>query len=342
MTSSAHARIESPLRNPRTRPGERVPPEGENGLFSKGWFPICKSDEVAVGQLRGEDFLDGRVVVYRGEDGVARVMSAYCPHVGSDLSVGRVVGNSIQCAFHRWEFDREGTCTKTAIGDPPPAWAQLYKYPVLERYGVVWAHNGDLPTWDVPDFEFPDEALVFKVYRYEPMMCDPWVAAANTPDMQHLKTVHGARFHGADPHDLVKWDEWGFRYSIIADDQAGVPISWELGIRGTSLFQQQGPYGDFWLGAIAGMGIPRPGQCTVFSVQAVQKVDGEDADRVLQERFARAEYLMRRTIDDEDLAILNTIHYHPGALTRSDRTLGAYLNFVRHYPRAHPSGPFIK
>jgi len=339
---SRHAQVEIPLHNPTTRHGERLPAEGENGVFSKGWFPICTSEQVGPGQIRGEDFLDGRVVVYRGDDGVARVMSAYCPHVGSDLSVGRVVGDAIQCAFHKWEFDRHGVCVRTAIGDEPPAWAQLFKFPVVERYGVVWAHNGDLPTWDIPDFEFPDEELVFRVFRYAPMTCDPWVAAANTPDMQHLKTVHGARFHGEDPHDLVAWDDWGFSYSIIADDQVGVPISWRVGIRGTSLFQQEGPYGDFWLGAIAGMGIPRPGQCTVFSIQALRKIDGPDAGAILEERFARAESLMRRTIDAEDLAILNTIHYRPGALTPSDKTLGAYLNFVRHYPRAHPSAEFIR
>lgn len=334
--------IELPLKNPERRTGDPMPAEGANGLFSKGWFPICKSDEVGKGQIRGENFLDGRVVVYRGEDGIARVMSAYCPHVGSDLSVGRVVGNAIQCAFHKWEFDKQGSCTKTAIGDPAPAWAQLFKFPSMERYGVIWAHNGDLPTWDIPDFEYPDDQLVFRVYRYAPMNCDPWVAAANTPDMQHLKTVHGVTFHSDDPHDLVKWDPWGFRYSIIADDQASVPISWELGIRGTSLFQQQGPYGDFWLGAIAGMGIPRPGQTTVFSIQAILNVECVDAEKVLEDRFARAEYLMRRTIDNEDLAILNTIHYHPTSLTQADKTLGRYLNFVRNYPRAHPSAAFIK
>src|SRR5580658_8243051 len=72
---SSRAQVEAPLSNPTTRHGQRLPAEGENGVFSKGWFPICTSQEVAPGQIRGEDFLDGRVVVYRGDDGVARVMS---------------------------------------------------------------------------------------------------------------------------------------------------------------------------------------------------------------------------------------------------------------------------
>ena len=344
MTARAKAgpNVELPVGNPTKRSGDPMPREGENGLFTQGWYPICMSSEVGIGQIRGEDFLDGKVVVYRGDDGVARVMSAYCPHVGADLSVGRVVGNAIQCAFHKWEFDKQGACTKTAIGDPAPSWARLFKFPVTERYGVVWAHNGDTPLWDIPDFEFPDEELVFRVFRYEPMACDPWVAAANTPDMQHLKTVHGASLKGEDPHALVKWEDWGFHYSIIADHQGGVPIEWKLSIHGTTLFHQQGPYGDMWLGAMAAMGLPRPGQCGVFVIQALQKTEGPEATRILEERLEKAVYLMRRTIDAEDLAILNTIHYRPGALTKGDTTLGAYLNFVRRYPRSHPSAEFIK
>jgi hypothetical protein len=93
---------------------------------------------------------------------------------------------------------------------------------------------------------------------------------------------------------------------------------------------------------MAGIGLPRPGQCTVFSIQVLRKPEGPDADKILEDRFERAEYLMRRTIDDEDLAILNTIHYHPGALTHADTTLGRYLNFVRKYPRSHPSAAFIR
>ena len=51
----------------RRRLGQPIPHEGENGLFSQSWFPICLSSEVQSGQILGSDFLDGRVVVFRGE-----------------------------------------------------------------------------------------------------------------------------------------------------------------------------------------------------------------------------------------------------------------------------------
>lgn len=336
--------VELPEQNPTHRFNNAVPREGENGVFSESWFPICLSEELQVGQLRGETFLDGKVVVFRGEDGVARVMSAYCPHVGADLSVGCVVGNRVQCAFHKWEFDQQGACAKTAVGDPAPKNARLFKFPTVEHYGIVWAFNGNKPHFELPEFARPAEQLTFRYYRFRDdwYNCDPWVFAANTPDMQHLKVVHKTQFSIPDPHDLVEWGEWGFRYTFIADHQGGIPIEWRVGIDGTSVFTQEGPYGDFWLGGLVGFGLPQVGKHEVFAVLALDTadLDKDNAEEQMNERFGIAEHLMHRTVG-EDKQILNTIHYCPGTLTRGDRTLGKYLQFLRDYPRSHLSGPFI-
>jgi phenylpropionate dioxygenase-like ring-hydroxylating dioxygenase large terminal subunit len=298
---------------------------------------------VPAGTIRGEPFLDGRVVVFRGEDGVARVMSSYCPHLGADLSIGSVVGNRLQCRLHEWQFDSDGRCAKTAIGDAAPKLARLFKFPSQERYGIVWAFNGSEPLWDIPDFEFPDEALVLRVFRFPDLsQCDPWVFAANTPDIQHIKVVHKVEFSMSDPHGSVDWQKWGFRYRIVAAHQGGVPIEWKLGIRGTSIYWQEGPYGDAWLGGMVGFALPQPGTHQVFAVLAVKKGDGSAADlQWRDETFEVASVLMNRTVG-EDKDLLNTIHYRPGALTKGDTTLARYVEFLRSYPRAHPSAQFIR
>lgn len=48
----------------------------------------------------------------------------------------------------------------------------------------------------------------------------------------------------------------------------------------------------------------------------------------------------RRTVG-EDKDILNTVHYRQGTLTAGDLTLARFLNYLRRFPRAHPSAPFI-
>ena len=180
--------------------GRPIPTEGENGLFTQSWFPLCLSSQVAPGQIRGEDFLDGRVVVFRGENGVAQVLSAYCPHVGADLSVGDVQENTIRCAFHHWQYDQSGVCVKTGIGDTPPPAACLFPFPTMEKHGLIWAFNGEEPLFDIPDFPYPEDELATKVEAFERVLpVDPWVVCCNTPDMQHIKALHGITFRPGRP-----------------------------------------------------------------------------------------------------------------------------------------------
>ena len=120
----------------------------------------------------------------------------------------------------------------------------------------------------------------------------------------------------------------------MATHQGGVPMKNTAGILGTSVFYRWGQYGDYWRAGITGFGLPRPGWHEVYSFQAV--LDGPGAKECLEDVIR----VSRRTVG-EDKDILNTVHYRQGTLTGGDLTLGRFLNYVRRYPRAHPSAPFI-
>jgi phenylpropionate dioxygenase-like ring-hydroxylating dioxygenase large terminal subunit len=339
--SRAGTRLAEPTAARRRRVNP-VPFEGENGLFFQTWYPICLSTEVAPGQVVGREFLDGKVVVVRGESGAVRVQSAYCPHLGADLSVGKVRGDSVQCAFHHWEYDAAGVCVRTGIGDPAPRSACLFSFPTVEKYGIVWAFNGEEPLWELPSFEHPEHELVTRSLVTGDYRCDGWIFACNTPDMQHIKVVHGIKFKTEDPHELVEWRKDGFDYEIEAAHQGGIALRWRVGIRGTSFFWQRGTYDGWWLGALTGFSCPRPGRHQVFLTLAVHKGEGSlQAKELAEKRLDIAEALLSRTVG-EDRDILDTIHYAPGALTRGDTSLARYLDFLRNYPRAHPSADFIR
>ena len=77
-----------------------VPAEGEGGTFTQSWYPICLASAATPDFVRGFDFLDGRVIVFRDTAGQAHVMSAYCPHMGADLSIGELINGQVRCAFH--------------------------------------------------------------------------------------------------------------------------------------------------------------------------------------------------------------------------------------------------
>lgn len=333
MTQSQDARRPS---EPGTLAAKRLPAEGDGGVFTQSWFPVALISELPADRPLGVDFLDGRIVVYRDASGRVTAFSGYCPHVGADLSMGRLVDGRIQCAFHHWEYDASGQCVRTGIGDPPPSRACLFKFPTAERFGIVWVFNGTEPLFDLPDFPFPDDELEMVNYKAErPLRSDPWVFAANTPDFQHLKVVHKMQFHVDDPHDLVKWHQYGLEFSYRATHQGNVPMENTAAIRGTSIFYRWGMYGDFWRGTITGFGLPRPGHNQVFNCNVVRK--GPNA----REQLEALLIVSKRTIA-EDWGILDTISFRQGTLTRGDKSLARFLRYVREYPRAHPSADFIR
>ncbi len=322
----------------RQRPRMPAPPaEGENGLFSQSWYPLCESREVPPGAVRGYPFLDGRVVVVRGEDGVAQVLSAYCPHLGADLGVGSVVGNTVQCAFHHWRYDRDGRCVATGPGDPPPPNACLFNFPTRERYGLVWAFNGEQPLFDLPGFELPDEELLIHTETYPlEFDVDPWVICCNTPDVQHIRVVHRIRFDSNDPGRAAEWTDHSMLYDAIGTHAHGERVALRVGIYGTTIFYQAGELQGRWFGFLSPMTVPRPGRTRLFVVLAVKKSEPEAA------AWLEAVTALERRVVSEDEAILQTIRFQPGTLTGSDRTLARFIDYLRRYPRAHPSRDFIR
>jgi len=333
---------DTPRETPLTRRrhlGPPIPAEGENSLFSETWFPICLSRELPAGKVLGVDFLGGRVVAYRGASGVARVMSAYCAHLGSDLSVGDVQGEELRCAFHHWRYDPMGWCVSTKVGDPPPKGACLFAFQATEKHGIVWAYNGERPRFEIPDFPYPASELMTNTSAFpEPVPVDPWVLSCNTPDMQHIKALHGVTFDKGDPHDAVEWTDHSMLYDFSGLHANGEPIEYRVGIYGTNIFYQSSTINGRWFGAMTPFGLPRSGQTKVFAVIAARKNEGDEQST---KDFLRFVTELEMRVVSEDMPVINSIHFRPGTLTKSDRTLARFFQYLRDYPRCHPSAEFI-
>ena len=319
--------------------GRHIPAEGEGGLFTQSWFPICLASDVAPGQVIGSDFLGGRVIVFRAANGAARVLSAYCPHLGADLAAGDVYEDTIRCPFHHWCYDRDGACVRTSVGDPPPPAARLFAFPTAEKHGLIWAFNGEEPTFEIPDFAYPESELETRRWADGDIWpIDPSVLLCNTSDFQHLKALHDFRFEGGDPDEDIEWTDRSMFYSFRARIKDGEPIAFRVGILGTSIFVQSSMLNGRWFGVIITIGLPRPGLSKLFFVVAARTDEGDAA--------STSEFLdflvdMEKRVTREDLAVMSTIHFKPGTLTRSDKALAKFLEYLRKYPRAHPAAEFI-
>lgn len=333
--------VDQPGASEAVIPSERIalpiPDEGADGLFTQSWFPICLATDIANEEIKGFDFLDGRIVVWRDSQGLAHVTSAFCPHMGASLESGNVQGDRVRCAFHHWEYGASGQCEKTAIGDAPPRSACLFVFPSMEKFGLIWAFNGERPLYDIPAFPYPYDDLLIKTIELPDLMpVDPWVQCCNTPDIQHIKTLHRVTFD--DKESQMEWGDYSLKYKFQGFFDTGSRASWEVGVFGTSLYYQSAEIEGRWFGFLVPMGLVRPGSTRNFMVVAVQKSDDANSDREFLEQCLLTEI----GIVGEDTHIMTAMHFRPGTLTKSDRVLGHYFKFLREYPRAHPSSQFIK
>lgn len=327
----------------RARVRNPVPREGERGLYSQSWFAICTSAELTPGAVLGKDFLGGRVVVYRAVDGVARVKSAYCLHLGADLSKGSVEGNDLRCPFHHWEYGTDGRCVRTGTGDTAPPGARLFSFPTREKYGVVFAFNGVEPLFELADLEIPSERTIVKVSSM-PMRAEPWTFCANVPDFQHFIGVHRTLRDDIGHYDRIAWSEYGLGFEFTAYPELGraPPIEFKVAVQGTSLILVESDLPDGrWVGTLAAMTLPRTGETDVLIVICIERND--DARDEAAEQMLLEQLMIRfRQMAAEDLELLETAHYTPGTLTRHDEALARYMQMLRTYPRANPAAEFIR
>jgi len=327
---------------PKQRPIMKVPAQGDEGLYSQAWYPICRSSDIAVGQVIPRRFLGGQVAAFRGEDGVARVFSSYCAHMGADLSGGCVEGNTLRCAFHGWQYGDEGKCVGTKIGAKPPANASIFAFPTRERWGLIFAFNGEEPLWELPDLDYPDDELMLIEAPITTLKCDPEMITANAFDWQHFATLHD--FHSSDdaPDTVIDWNDYDCGFTFVGKHWLGEETTYRIHIYGTNFYTQQGTLDGYWYTMLNPMGQPGPQEMEFYMQILVPKGDGSPAARTRAEYKAQALMDMEVRFIAQDIPILNKLHFAPGYLIKEDKQFVEYLNWLRKYPRANPAINYLQ
>ena len=302
--------------------------------FHQSWYAIARSDEVGAGEVIGRDFLDGRAIVYRGENGEAVVMNAYCRHLGADLSMGKVVGNDIQCAFHHWQYGPDGGCTKIPASEKIPKAARVFKYPTAEKWGLIWAFNGTTPLFDVPEFvDYAEADLDVRTAEAFDLPVEPWVPFTNSMDFQHLRVLHGLKIE-CDP-DAIDVGDYRIQYDVRFEDPNLGVFDQRIRVTGTNTIALAGHASTAWRFSRWRPARRRPTAArTDGRSPRRRKSEGNDAER--EQRLQIGEAFFRRLIQ-EDEPIMKTIRFHDGLLIDADRALARFLQYVRRFPTARPA-----
>ncbi len=130
-------------------------------MYINFWYPMVRSEDLGPDNPEKITCLGLNFVVFRDEEGTARVLSDTCVHRGGSLGgawsgtdkTHRIVNGCVVCPYHGWEYDGDGVCRNIpsiGYGTTPPPRAKVDSYPVQEKYGIVFAFLGDLPEEERP------------------------------------------------------------------------------------------------------------------------------------------------------------------------------------------------
>lgn len=262
--------------------------------FPRGWFMVGRAED-ATETPSSVRYFGTDMVLYRGKSGKARLVEAYCPHMGAHLAKNttsyivldgeHVQGESIRCPFHGWRFDENGQCDHIPYSDFIPKAACLKTFPVTEFAGILW-------TWYDPEGLEPDYPLPsFGNHYGEPGWVE-WNMAHlgdldihgceivdNMADLGHMVPVHGSTeciYFSNEFVDHVVHQYFGTRHrNEVANHEYNMLMldTWRTG-PGILESDMQGRFPGFWL--IASTPID-DGRERVWSGIMVQVNDGTQA-----------------------------------------------------------------
>lgn len=191
-----------------------------------GWYAIAWSGDLVEGDVKPAHYFGEDLVIFRTRSGEVRVLNAYCAHLGAHLAHGgRVMGETIRCPFHGWQYDGEGRCSSIPYCDRLPPKARIRSWPVTEINGMifVWHHAQDKP----PDWEVPEIPELSREGWTTPRKCELTVdvhvqeSAENNCDPVHFFFVHRSL---SIPKTESKIGEDGRFMSVVGDNDVATPM----------------------------------------------------------------------------------------------------------------------
>ena len=201
------------------------------------WHPVLASRDLKKKPVGIQ--LAGRLVcLFRDSKGTARAIDDVCPHRHLKLSIGRVVGDRVECKYHGWTFDG---CGNGESPSAPKLHTCTESFSAREEHGTVWIKS------KASDPVFPDvnPEGFFHVGNFCHVVPAPLeLTVDNFNEIEHSGTVHDTF-----GYDLDRMHEVRVRFEPTDDSVRVVNVgptktlnplfSWLLGIRKGDLFHDE-------------------------------------------------------------------------------------------------------
>jgi 3-ketosteroid 9alpha-monooxygenase subunit A len=108
--------------------------------YARGWHCLGLASDYTEKPV-ALNYFGTKLAAYRGEDGQVHILDGYCPHMGADLTLGCVEGNSLRCPFHAWRWGADGVCDDIPYAKRIPPKAVIKSWPTLEENQLLFVWN---------------------------------------------------------------------------------------------------------------------------------------------------------------------------------------------------------
>lgn len=165
------------------------------------WYVAANASELDD-RLVSRRICDELIVMYRTSSGEVAALEDRCPHRFVQLSLGKRVGDRLQCGYHGLVFDARGTCVDMPNDDrAQSSRACVRSYPTVERHGLVWIWMGEAERANpeaIPDFSFITSPRFATAQGYVHMKAHYELITDNLLDLSHIHYLHPQVHAGVD------------------------------------------------------------------------------------------------------------------------------------------------
>jgi nitrite reductase/ring-hydroxylating ferredoxin subunit len=340
VPTRATGALSTPARLAERMPG---PPLESIPLFPASWYLFGDSSSLRERPVSRE-MLGRLLVAFRDSSGKAHVVDGRCPHMGADLSRGKVVGDTLQCPFHGWRFGADGACMAApGCGGGVPG-ARVRTCETVERLGSIYFFNGPKAATPLPFFENenPDDFLAARVFHID--YPAPWFQVmGNAFDVQHFLVVHDRKLIGDSIHEKPHPFSQRWMYSVEVTGQSLADRFLRAALGKVVNVSQQVWYGNILMTHAA---FQRADNRVIFVLEPInehacrmniQVLVRRDRLGLLSGVFDRLSLAGRRFLTHEflkhEVSRLGSLRYYSGGLVVADEPFVDFLNWTNSLPR---------
>lgn len=159
------------------------------------WYPVEFSSRLSDGAIISFELFGESWVLWRDIAGRPACLKDQCAHRACPLSLGKITDGEVQCPYHGWQFDRQGSCTKIPSTTIYPN-LHVRSLPVSELDGLLWVWPGEnSPSNEIPtEVTQPPSAFEIHSELVLQVPVEHGLLLENLLDLAHAPFTHTGTF----------------------------------------------------------------------------------------------------------------------------------------------------